>query len=209
MTFPKKFWTEDEIKLLRQTYPDMFAEDVAKLFNCTTRQVYNAASKFKIKKSKEWMEKELQRQAIRLKIAGKEARFKPGFTPPNKGKKMNAEQYDKCKLTFFTIGNKPHNTKWNGYERMSKDGYIEVRVAEGKFKLKHRVVWEQVNGPIPPGMIIVFKDKNKQNVDINNLELISRKEGIHRNRLTQYPPELRTLIKLNNKLKKKLNEKQN
>jgi hypothetical protein len=203
----KKFWTEGEIKLLRQVYPDMFAEDVAKLFNCTTRQVYNAAFKFKIKKSEEWMQKELERQADRLKIAGNIARFKPGHIPPNKGKKMDPEQYNKCKLTFFTKGNIPHNTKWNGYERITKDGYTEIRVDKGQFKLKHRIVWEQVNGPIPKGMIIVFKDNNKKNIDINNLELISRKEGINRNRLVQYPPELRTLIKLNNKLKKKINEK--
>jgi len=204
----RKFFTEDEIKLLRQVYPNMFAEDVAKLFNCTVRQVYNVASKFKIKKSQEWMQQELQRQAIRLKFAGMNQRFKPGQIPANKGQKMDAEQYEKCKVTMFAKGNKPHNIKWDGYERFDKDGYVMIRVLEGKFRLKHRVIWEQHNGLIPKGMIVVFRDKNRLNFDINNLELISRQEGIQRNRMTNYPPELRNLIKLNNKLKKKLNEKQ-
>lgn len=208
MTFAKKFWTDDEIKLLKQVYPNMYSEDAAKLFNCTTRQVYNAASKFKIKKSKEWMQVELQRQAKRLHIVGKDVRFQPGHIPANKGQKMNADQYEKCKFTMFSKGNKPHNIKWDGYERITVDGYTEVRVSERVFKLKHRMIWEEANGPIPPGMIVIFKDKNKKNFDINNLELITRAEGVNRNRYTQYPPELRNLIKLNNKLKKKLNEKQ-
>ena len=206
-TTKRKFFTEDEIKLLRQVYPNMFAEDVAKLFNCTVRQVYNVAFKFKIKKSKEWMQQEFQRQATRLKIVGKDLRFKPGQIPANKGQKMHPEQYEKCKVTFFAAGHKPHNIKWDGYERYDKDGYVMIRVNEGKFRLKHRVIWEQHNGLIPKGMIVIFRDKNRLNFDIKNLELISRQEGIKRNRITNYPPELRNLIKLNNKLKKKLNEK--
>lgn len=205
----KKFWTEDEKVLFKQLYPNMFAEDVAKLFNCRVRSVYNLASQMKVKKSIEWQRQELQRQAVRLKIAGKEGRFKPGQIPANKGQKMDSEQYEKCKVTMFTTGHKPHNIKWNGYERVSKDGYTEVRVAEKIFKLKHRIIWEQTYGPIPDGMIIIFKDKNKQNFDIANLEMITKQESIARNRMTNYPPKLRNLIKLNNKLKKKLNEKQN
>ena len=203
----KKFWTEDEKVLFKQLYPNMFAEDVAKLFNCSVRSVYNIASQMKVKKSIEWQRQELQRQAVRLKIVGKERRFEPGHIPANKGQKMDIEQYEKCKVTMFVKGNKPHNIKWNGYERVSKDGYTEVRVAEKIFKLKHRIIWEQTYGPIPDGMIIVFKDKNKQNFDIANLEMITKQESIARNRMTNYPPELRNLIKLNNKLKKKLNEK--
>ena len=203
----KKYWSEEEKILFKELYPNMFAQEVAKIFNCEVRPVYNLASQLKIKKSIEWQRQELQRQAIRLKIVGKEGRFKPGQIPSNKGQKMDPDQYEKCKVTFFATGHKPHNIKWNGYERYDKDGYVMIRVNEGKFRLKHRVIWEQHNGLIPKGMIVVFRDKNRLNFDIKNLELITRQEGIKRNRIDQYPQELKTLIKLNNKLKKKINEK--
>jgi len=185
----------------------MFAEDVAKLFNCTTRQVYNAASKVKVKKSKEWMQKELQRQSMRLAIVGKDARFKPGQIPPNKGQKMDEVVYQKVKATFFAKGHEPHNTKWDGYERITVDDYIEVRISKGKFRMKHRLIWEEANGPLPDKMIVVFKDKNRRNFALDNLEAITLQESMARNRIHHYPPELKNLIKLNNKLKKKINEK--
>jgi len=203
----KKHWTEEETNLFKELYPNMFAQEVANLFNCSVRSVYNLAFNMKIKKSKEWMQQELQRQAIRLKFAGKEFKFKPGHIPANKGQKMDVDQYEKCKVTFFAKGNEPHNIKWDGYERTTVDDYVEVRISKGKFKMKHRLIWEQVNGSLPTGMIVVFKDKNKRNFALNNLEAITLKVNMERNRMTNYPPELRNLIKLNNKLKKKINEK--
>lgn len=69
-----------------------------------------------------------------------------------------------------------------GYERISKDGYIEVKVGEGlqensndNFRAKHHVVWEEANGrPIPPGHHIVFADHDKRNLDPANLVAVPR-----------------------------------
>lgn len=203
----RKYWTDQEITKFKEIYPNSYSEDVAKAFNCSINQVYNLAHRLNVKKSDAWLKQELQRQAERLRIVGQKSRFQPGIIPINKGQKMSKDVYDRVKATFFTKGHKPHNIKWDGYERIDKDGYVMIRIAEGKFKLKHRVVWEEINGPVPLGMIVVFKDRNKRNFDINNLELISFKDNMERNRMTKYPPELRNIIKLNNKLKKKLNEK--
>ena len=41
-------------------------------------------------------------------------------------------------------------------------------------KLLHRVVWEKYNGSIPDGYHVHHKDKNKDNNDISNLELIDK-----------------------------------
>lgn len=62
-----------------------------------------------------------------------------------------------------------------GSERVNADGYIEVKVADPKkWKLKHRVVWESANGKIPKGCIIIFRDNDKTNTNIDNLLLIKR-----------------------------------
>lgn len=57
----------------------------------------------------------------------------------------------------------------------NKDGYIEVKVEEpNKWKLKHRVVWESVNGKIPKGYVVIFRDNDKTNTNIENLILVDR-----------------------------------
>lgn len=48
----------------------------------------------------------------------------------------------------------------------------------GKNVHVHRLVWEDNFGKIPTGYVIHHKDENKLNWDINNLELLSRKDHI-------------------------------
>lgn len=43
----------------------------------------------------------------------------------------------------------------------------------GKLRLEHHVVWETANGPIPDGFEIHHIDHNKQNNDLENLQLLS------------------------------------
>lgn len=48
----------------------------------------------------------------------------------------------------------------------------------------HVVVWEEANGPVPKGMIVVFKDGDTMNVTLENLEIITRQEAAARTRQT-------------------------
>ena len=73
---------------------------------------------------------------------------------------------------MFKKGHDPHNTKYNGYERINKYGYIEVRISKGFFKEKHRILWEKHFGKIEKGMNIIFKDGNKRNIVIQNLKKV-------------------------------------
>lgn len=104
---------------------------------------------------------------------GKTGRFQKGQEPPNKGKKgVCAAGSEK---TWFQKGHIPANYRPIGSERINVDGYVEVKVQDpNKWKLKHRIVWESVNGDIPKGYIIIFRDNNKTNTHIDNLMLIKR-----------------------------------
>lgn len=116
--------------------------------------------------------------------SGMDTRFKKGNVPPNKGKKMSAEQYAKASRTMFKKGNISHNYRPVGSERVNVDGYIEIKVKDpGTWKLKHRVIWEQHNGKIPVGMIVIFKDNNPLNCSLDNLMLISKDENLKINRI--------------------------
>lgn len=114
--------------------------------------------------------------------SGLTGKFIKGQTPHNKGKKMPKEVYEKVKHTMFAKGNVPPNHRPVGSERISKDGYIEVKVAEpNKWRLKQRVVYEEAKGKIPEGCTIIFLDGNKRNFDIDNLRCVTRSELLYLN----------------------------
>lgn len=102
--------------------------------------------------------------------------FKKGQIPWNKGKR--GVNYEGCKATQFKKGHKPANWRPLGSERISKDGYIEVKIADGRlnknWKAKHVMIWEEHNGPVPSGHAVIFGDRNKRNFNLDNLILVSR-----------------------------------
>lgn len=79
-----------------------------------------------------------------------------------------------------TVNIIPFGTKKNG-ERYR---YEMVKVAEPNvWKRKSLVVWEEHNGPLPDGKVIIFLDGNTLNSSIENLYAVSR--GVNF-RLTKY-----------------------
>ena len=115
---------------------------------------------------------------------GRTGRFEKGNIPYNKGK--HTLTVGRMSETQFKKGHLPHNAKPMGYERITRDGYIEVKIAERpnretgekNFKAKHHLVWEAVNGKIPKGHIVIFLDGNPLNCLIENLALVSRAEHL-------------------------------
>lgn len=137
-------------------------------------------------------------------------RFEKGHVPFNKGKK--GISYPGQEKTQFKKGNIPINHKPLGSERITKDGYIEVKISEpNKWMLKQRLVWEKTNGPIPKNHVIVFKDRNKTNTNIENLAIVSRGElvRLNQNNLFSIHPQL-TEVGINvAKLIQKTSERKN
>lgn len=104
---------------------------------------------------------------------GRDCRFTKGQESWNKGKK--GVVFPGSEKGWFKAGNIPLNHRPVGSERIDTDGYVMVKVAEpNKWKLKHRLVYEQYYGEIPCGVAIIFLDGNKLNLDINNLKAIKR-----------------------------------
>ena len=110
--------------------------------------------------------------------SGIDCRFVKGQTSHNKGKKMPKELYDKAKQTMFQKGDSPANVLPIGSETVRQNGYVMVKVQDGKlnknWKFKHVLVWEKENGPLPDDKIIIFLDGDTRNFDISNLRAIDR-----------------------------------
>lgn len=197
-------WTEHDEWILKELYPNLATPELAILLKKSVNSVSQKAFVMGVKKSNEYAEK-LRKAFIQNNTI---TRFRKGSTPANKGKKVSQEVYEKLERTMFKKGNVPHNVNYDGHERISRDGYIEVRISQGKYVLKHRHIWEQENGAIPKGMVVVFRDKNPLNVVIDNLQLITMRENMLRNTIHRYPKDLQNAIRGLGKLKRKIKSKQ-
>lgn len=111
-------------------------------------------------------------------------RFEPGHVPANKGvplseRGLTDEQMGRIAARQFRRGHRPANAKPIGSERVSADGYVEVKVADGRrnrnYRAKHVVVYEELHGPVPDGCHVVFADGDRRNFDPGNLVAVPRR----------------------------------
>ena len=190
-------------------YPNHSSKYIAELLGVSITKVYNTAWAANVKKSAEYMLTPESGRIIEPSVANQ---FKPGHTPHNKGKQISAEIYEKVAPTMFKRGNKPHNTKPNGTINVRADTqgrlYQYIKIKDCQWELLQRHVWTQANGEIPPGSVVIFLDGNYLNCELNNLQVISRRENMARNTIQRYPAELQEVMKLTSKLKRKTNGKQ-
>ena len=207
----KRKWTQQEEKTLIRLYedPKVFPKDIAKMLGRTLRQVYNKARAMGLKAPME-----------RIRMAGKigmqhpksiATRFHKGHIPTNKGKKVSPEIYEKMSPTMFKKGHINENKRAVGSERVNVYGYIEIKVAEpNRWRLKHRLIWEQHNGIIPEGFNVQFKNHNTLDCRIENLYLISKSEQMRNENslMARYPKELRDVIRLKGVVKRQLRKQE-
>jgi hypothetical protein len=183
----KKTWKQSELHILKKLYSETPNSELLEKFDCSSKSLYSAANKLGLKKTSEYMSKTF---GPILKRVGESTRYSKGSIPANKGKKwnefMSLESQENARKTTFKKGNKPHNTVEVGFERITKDGYIEVKVGDFddstlNFRLKHRLVWEQYFGEVPANHQVRFIDENKRNFAIENLKLVSLADSLRMN----------------------------
>jgi len=141
------------------------------------------------------------------------SRIALGSTPANKGKKiteyMSPEAIAATAKNRFKKGHTPGNTLHNGAITLRvksnncKEKYYFIRLSLGKWDLLHRHLYRQHYGDIPKGYVVAFKDGNSLNCEIDNLELLTRKQNMLRNSIMNLDPAIRT----NNFLIKKIQQK--
>lgn len=205
----RRFWTQEEDEIMRKEYPNEWSEVIADKLNRTVRSVYSRANTLGLHKSVEFQKVMKEYYSEHIKEVGKTTRFRKGLIPTNKGKKieeyMSPEAIAKVRKTTFKKGHVPANHKPIGHQRITKEGYIEMKVEEPNvFELLHRWLWVKYNGPIPKGTIITFINGDKKDVRIDNLQMLSMKDNMKRNTIQRYPEELKEMIRLTGKLNRKI-----
>lgn len=220
-------FTPQEQELLRQRYANAPTKDIARELNRSARSVYQVARKLGLGKSEEYLASPPACRLRRGDNVGSSTRFKPGQVPSNKGLRRPGWAPGRMSETQFKKGQRTGAAAKNwrpiGTILPDPEGYLRIKVRDGKkgetsgfgnvriWPLLQRRVWEQHHGPIPAGHTVVFKDRDRTNVSIGNLECISRQALMARNTVHNLPKELAEIIQLAGALKRQLrkHEEQN
>lgn len=182
-TTPKP-WTPAEDATLSELYKTKPITDISKLMGRGTGSIHNRVQKLGLKRSDEYKH-----------ITGC-GRFTPGHKTWNAGKK-GWQAGGRAKATQFKPG-QPSNT-WRpiGAERISKDGILYRKVSDtgvkkDDWKAVQVLVWEEHNGPLPDGQIVIFRDGNRDNFEPDNLQAMTRAENMRRNTIARYGEDYRS-----------------
>lgn len=198
----RRFWTAEEDAILRARVPNEKTAHVAASLGRTVSSTYQRVRVLGIQKTAEYLASPAAGRTNGRQGMG--TRFEKGHVPANKGVKRGrgwapgrmAEGQFKagCRQGVAARNWRPVGTiltDTEGYQRIKVReatageayGFGNVRV----WPLLQRHVWEQHHGPIPPKHSIVFKDGNRKNCAIENLECVSRADLMRRNTVHNLP----------------------
>lgn len=212
---PRRPWSERELRLLRDLYPDLLAETVARELGRPVRSVYCKARELGLSKSAEFYASD---RLARIRRGNQHpsmvsSRFQKGMTPWNKGRK--GISYEGMQATQFKPGTKPHTWVPVGTYRISSDGNLELKVTDlpgpphVRWHPVPRLVWEAANGPVPKGHICVFKPGQRttklEEITLDRVEVITRAENARRNHPRNKSPELARLVQLKGAITRQVN----
>ena len=105
------------------------------------------------------------------------------------------------------------------YRTVNSKGYLQLEVKTSddtgpnhkRWTPVHRLVWEQANGPVPKGHIVIFKTPALrtavlEEITLDRLLLVSRAEHAQRNHWRTRHPELGNLFALKGAIKRQVNK---
>lgn len=209
------FWTAEDDAVLTYLYPDNRTEDIlAFLPGKTKSSLYYRANKLGLKKVPGLIARLAAEAMTNPNHGGRKAQFRKGEATWNKGKHYMPG--GRCSEGWFKPGSRSGRAnelyRPIGSERINKDGYLERKINDGellqrRWRAVHILEWESVNGPLPKGHAIVFKDGNKNNITLENLELITRAELMRRNSYHQYGAEVAKVVQLRGAITRQINKR--
>jgi len=213
-------WTESELCLLREIYPDVPTTDIAALLGRKVGPIHQAAARYGIKKSAAFFASDLSARILRghKQEAMKASQFKKGHKTWNAGMKgwsapgADRTQFKKGQMS----GAAASNYVPIGSLRITKDGNLQRKMTDDpalyparRWTSVARIVWEAANGPMPDGALIVFrpgcKTTDPELITADKLECITRAQNALRNSPYSKSPELGRLYQLKGAITRQVN----
>lgn len=150
-------------------------------------------------------------------MTGRTGCFEKGLVPHNKGM---PHDHPASRATRFKKGAVPANITPMWTERMTRDGYVEMKVPErnphtghkSRYKMKQVWLWEQTHGPIPKDCVLKCLDGDRTNCDPSNWEVLPRSvlprlSGRHGIAYDQAPAEIKPTLLAIAKLEQRARER--
>lgn len=207
---PRMALTEQQVEEIRRRYPHEKTDKIAADLGLPVARVYSKAAWMGLAKTPEYLASPDAQRLRRGDNIGAACRFQKGHVPSNKG--VKGISYPGMEATQFKKGQKSSTWKPIGSERLSEEGYLQRKVTATGYPPRdwvgvHILLWREHHGEIPAGHKVVFKDRNKQNISIENLELLSNAEMMKRNSFHNYPKEIVQLIQLRGAVQRQINKR--
>jgi len=193
-----RVYTPEQLEFLKDGYRTLKMEHLVIAFN----------AEFGTEKTEQKIKACVSNHGFR---SGRTGYFKKGHIPHNKG----VEGWDSGGNSHRTrFKEDQRGSKWVpiGSERLSKDGILQRKIRDTKYayrnwKSVHSLLWEKHNGPVPKGHVVVFRDKDRTRIEIENLECITREENMRRNSLHNMPEPLKDVIRIRGVLNRHINKR--
>lgn len=202
-------WTAAETALVVARYPSEPTAAIARDLRRTLRSVYQHALKLGLRKTAAYLAGPHACRLRRGDNPGWAHRFKKGLIPHNKGcAHRPGWAPGRMRENQFRKGNRPHTWHPVGTILTDAEGYQRIKVREGQpgeatgfgnvrvWPLLQRHAWETAHGPVPKGHVIAFRNGDKRDIRLDNLECISRRELMRRNTVHRLPKPLAETIQL-------------
>lgn len=211
----KRLWSEGDDEQLRKRYPNESTAALAVAMRRTVAAVYGRANILGLQKTEEYLASPAACRLRRGDNIGAAYRFTTGQVPPNKGLRRPGWNAGRMQETQFKKGRPPGNYQPVGSTRLV-DGYLYRKISDTPHVTwthnwipEHRRVWEEKHGPVPPAHTLAFKNGDKTDVRLDNLELITRRELMARNTIHQLPKELVGVLQLIGAVNRQINRRTN
>ena len=209
-------WTPEALAEVCRRYPHERTADIARDLGRSIGSIHGQAHMLGLKKSPEYMR---EIHGAHIADAGARYRFNAEQSPWNKGIPGSTGNHPNTKRTQFKP-REPYESR--NYRPIGSlrilDGYLQRKITDDpalypsrRWVAVHRLVWEEVNGPMPKGYVVVFKpgmaSTDPDEITIDRVELITRAELMRRNTRHNLPPELNALISTKARLTRLINER--
>lgn len=201
----KRMWSTDDDEALRLAYPDTPTHAVARRLRRSLTAIYGRAGLLGLKKSAAYLSSPDACRLRRGDNVGVRTRFVQGHAPANKGLRRLGWYRGRMRDTQFKRGERSGRALklWKpiGIERVSKDGYLDRKInndlpLQRRWRAVHLILWESVHGPVPRGHVVAFRNGDKSDIRLDNLDLITRRALMARNTIHALPKPLAQAMQL-------------
>ncbi|PWG61731.1 HNH endonuclease signature motif containing protein [Spiribacter halobius] len=195
-------WTDIELSWLEALYADTPNRELGELLGRNPRAVGLKARQLGLRKSEAFM--------ARPEHNG---RFRRGQSAWNKGQQFDSG--GRSRETRFQPGERPHTWVPVGTETTDADGYLKRKVRDDappgmsrrNWRYVHVMLWEEHYGPVPRSHAVIFRNGDRTDLRIENLECIPRSELGRRNSMwTRYPRPVAEAVHMRGVLKRRIRE---